>query len=177
MNIKAIETKYKGYRFRSKTEAYWAKFFDLIGIEWAFEAEGYELSSGAWYLPDFWLPTFNKGMYVEVKPRTHDDDKAGWFTKAIDFAREADKPMWLARGVPDYRAYKVLWNIDGDIEDYWCIPNISKAEGKNRMYYDPDFIEATGEVKPEALEILGDKYVDSIGIIRATRFDKTDNNL
>ena len=30
--IKAIETYYKGYRFRSRLEARWAVFFDAAGI-------------------------------------------------------------------------------------------------------------------------------------------------
>lgn len=53
--IKAIETKYKGYRFRSRLEARWAVFFGKMGIAWQYEMEGYELPSGR-YLPDFWLP-------------------------------------------------------------------------------------------------------------------------
>lgn len=36
--IKAIETSYKGYRFRSRTEARWAVFFDALGVRWEYEA-------------------------------------------------------------------------------------------------------------------------------------------
>lgn len=32
--IKAIETYYKGYMFRSRLEARWAVFFDASGIKW-----------------------------------------------------------------------------------------------------------------------------------------------
>lgn len=66
--IKAIETKYKGYRFRSRLEARWAVFFDALGVKWEYEPEGYELSTG-WYLPDFWLPDF--GFFAEIKPGNH----------------------------------------------------------------------------------------------------------
>ena len=65
--IKAIETRYKGYRFRSRLEARWAVFFDALGIEWQYEPEGYELPSGR-YLPDFYLPTVREGLWVEIKP-------------------------------------------------------------------------------------------------------------
>lgn len=65
MAIKAIETVYKGYRFRSRLEARWAVFFDERGDEWRYEPEGFELTSGR-YLPDFYLPA--KKMYVEIKP-------------------------------------------------------------------------------------------------------------
>lgn len=64
--IKAIETHYKGYRFRSRLEARWAVFFDALGIQWEYEKEGYDLGEAGWYLPDFWLPEVN--MYVEIKP-------------------------------------------------------------------------------------------------------------
>jgi len=52
--IKAIETVYNGYRFRSRLEARWAVFFDTLGIEYRYEPEGFDLD-GIWYLPDFFL--------------------------------------------------------------------------------------------------------------------------
>ena len=63
-----IETEYAGYRFRSRLEARWALYFDLCGIPWQYEVEGYTLSDGQRYLPDFWLPDHNQ--FVEVKPNT-----------------------------------------------------------------------------------------------------------
>ena len=54
--IKAIETKYNGYNFRSRTEAKWAYVFDKLNIKYLYENEGYELENGDWYLPDFYLP-------------------------------------------------------------------------------------------------------------------------
>ncbi len=63
--LKAIETIYKGYRFRSRLEARWAVFFDVLHIAWEYEKEGYDLD-GIWYLPDFWLP--KQEAYFEVKP-------------------------------------------------------------------------------------------------------------
>jgi hypothetical protein len=32
--MRAIETKYKGYRFRSRLEAKWAVYYDAIGLKW-----------------------------------------------------------------------------------------------------------------------------------------------
>lgn len=52
MEIKPIETEYKGYRFRSRLEARWAVFFDELGIEWGYEQEGFDID-GVRYLPDF----------------------------------------------------------------------------------------------------------------------------
>ncbi len=63
--IKAIETNWNGYHFRSRLEARWAVFFQTARIKWEYEPEGYVLPSGP-YLPDFWLPDLD--MWAEVKP-------------------------------------------------------------------------------------------------------------
>ena len=66
--IKAIETSYKGYRFRSRLEARWAVFFDAAGFDWSYETEGFKLTSGEWYLPDFKIKRDDGStMWVEVK--------------------------------------------------------------------------------------------------------------
>lgn len=64
--MKAIETIYNGYKFRSRLEARWAVFFDQLHIEYQYESEGYVLENGLCYLPDFYLPSL--GVYVEIKP-------------------------------------------------------------------------------------------------------------
>lgn len=71
--IKAIETVYKGYRFRSRLEARWAVFFDALGVKWEYEREGFELEDGTRYLPDFWLPDIECGVWFEVKPSIDSD--------------------------------------------------------------------------------------------------------
>jgi len=69
--IKAIETSYRGCRFRSRLEARWAVFFDALGIKWEYEKEGFELD-GRRYLPDFWIPyeaaESGWGWWIEIKP-------------------------------------------------------------------------------------------------------------
>jgi hypothetical protein len=62
--IKAIDTQYRGFLFRSRLEAKWANFLDLLKVPWDYEAEGLNLD-GEFYLPDFWLPRF--GMFLEIK--------------------------------------------------------------------------------------------------------------
>lgn len=51
--IKAIETYYNGYRFRSRLEAKWAVFFDALGVDYEYEPEGFKLQNKECYLPDF----------------------------------------------------------------------------------------------------------------------------
>lgn len=73
--IKAIDTVYNGYKFRSRLEARWAVFFDTIGIKYEYEPEGITLSDGTLYLPDFYLPQFYS--YFEVKRKSIKDTKEG----------------------------------------------------------------------------------------------------
>lgn len=70
MELKPIETQYRGYRFRSRLEARWAVFFDALRIPYVYEPEGYELA-GERYLPDFWLP--EQQCFVEIKPARPDE--------------------------------------------------------------------------------------------------------
>jgi hypothetical protein len=65
--MKAIETRYKGYRFRSRLEARWAVVLDSLGVRWQYEPEGFMTSAGP-YLPDFRVDpasvTFNEKGYL-----------------------------------------------------------------------------------------------------------------
>jgi hypothetical protein len=87
--IKAIETSYKGYRFRSRLEARWAVFFDAAGIKWEYEPEGFDID-GTLYLPDFRLRTATnlddeegrpedspakEILWLEIKPTKYIPDK------------------------------------------------------------------------------------------------------
>ncbi len=67
MPVKAIETHYNGYRFRSRLEARWAVFFDHLGTQYEYEPEGFQLSDGTRYLPDFRIQTIKRPVYIEVK--------------------------------------------------------------------------------------------------------------
>lgn len=65
--IKAIDTKYKNYLFRSRLEARFGVFFDEMGINWLYEHEGFELGVNDRYLPDFYFPDYD--LYAEIKPQ------------------------------------------------------------------------------------------------------------
>jgi hypothetical protein len=70
--MKAIETYYNGYKFRSRLEARWAVFFDSLKIPYLYEPEGFELKNGTRYLPDFYLP--DSKQFFEVKGKMSDND-------------------------------------------------------------------------------------------------------
>jgi len=96
-HIKAIETNYKGYKFRSRLEARWAVFFDTAEIAWEYEPEGYILSDGTKYLPDFYLPT--EEMFVEVKGVIPNDSIDSVIGKLELFSKEKGKPILLVIGI------------------------------------------------------------------------------
>ena len=64
-DVKGLPTKYDGTQFRSRTEARHAMFFDLSGIQYHYEYEGFDLD-GVWYVPDFYLPRLQS--WIEIKP-------------------------------------------------------------------------------------------------------------
>lgn len=94
--MKAIETVYKGYRFRSRLEARWAVAFDFLGIQWEYEKEGFDLEKDGWYLPDFWLP--ERKIWVEVKgtkPKKSEKDKA------MALADHTESACFIVTNIPD----------------------------------------------------------------------------
>ena len=99
--IKAIETEYKGYRFRSRLEARWAVFFDTLGIAWEYEKEGYDLGNGRWYLPDFWLPQVN--MWAEIKPTEFTLEESA---RAFGLAQGTGHPVLMQVGLPENKGYE-----------------------------------------------------------------------
>lgn len=101
--MKAIETLYKGYRFRSRLEARWGIFFDTLGIEWEYEHEGYDLD-GIYYLPDFYITDFN--IYCEVKPPGVLPETDLIKIRKLAFYKRI--PVFLLDGTPTARDYLVF---------------------------------------------------------------------
>lgn len=136
--IKAIETEYNGYRFRSRTEARWACFFDALGVRWEYEPEGFDLTEAyqdytirnqdyrmltqlkkgerLLYLPDFYLP--QQKRYVEIKPY----GGRQWWGDGYPLLYEKICDLlggWLVHGIPgtrDEETYEICTSGD---TDYW----------------------------------------------------------
>jgi hypothetical protein len=93
--IKAIETRYAGYRFRSRLEARYAVFFDALHLPWEYEEEGFVLGAVGHYLPDFWLPTLS--LWIEIKgPPPTDEERA----KARALAEHTIQDVAILAGPP-----------------------------------------------------------------------------
>ena len=104
--IKSIETYYKGYLCRSRTEARWMVAFDKVDIKYEYEPEGFDLGKAGKYLPDFYLPQVD--MYAEVKGRPFNIQE---LKKAKALALESKKVVLLLDGPPARKAY---WGIHPD---------------------------------------------------------------
>jgi hypothetical protein len=62
---KAMEVSYSGRIFRSRLEARWAVFLDLLDVNWDYEPSFYQVGEELFYLPDFYLPDHQ--LWLEVK--------------------------------------------------------------------------------------------------------------
>lgn len=122
MTIKAIETRYRGYRFRSRLEARWAVFFDALGVKWEYEKEGFNLD-GLCYLPDFWLP--ERRIWVEIKDGSLLASDAWVKSEPCPEARESiDLATSLCNHSQDSVA--IFWGLPEPVNDLlgW-IPNLT----------------------------------------------------
>ena len=86
MSVKAIQTFYKGHKFRSRLEARWAVFFDAAGIKWEYEPEGFIMSDGTKYLPDFYLPESKTFFECKGIMSQFDQHKVDMFVKESGYA-------------------------------------------------------------------------------------------
>lgn len=144
--IKAIETVYNGYRFRSRLEARWAVFFDALGIEYEYEPEGYEYNNLSGdnpdtdtfrWLPDFRLPKEN-GLLVEVK--------GGDEALKKDWEKLCNAVDWNSTPASD--GLLILGNIPNPDEIGWGrIPVFSYLEWSKGV--DCDFAAFTDEAQTQ----------------------------
>jgi hypothetical protein len=150
--IKAIETRYKGYRFRSRLEARWAVFFDHVGWNWKYEHQGYTIGWADECSQRNWLPDFeveiplNYGMsnrfYVEVKG-DKDFFKDGEFCDFLDFG---GGPPMFADSFPAVQSGKrefysgqsmpivILGDIPRDAWGRLFVPVLTHEKGVNLVW-------------------------------------------
>ena len=131
MTIKAIETRYKSYRFRSRLEARWAVFFDALGIEWEYEPEGLEFPDGTRYLPDFWLPKIK--ALVEIKPKPDDFNGQPW---PVEGSKEAAAMSFLGRVENAHLpALFILFGTPGEAEPYEASSSYAGCTSGDSPYF------------------------------------------
>jgi len=137
--IKALPSFYAGVKFRSRMEARWARYFDLIGVEWEYEPEGYALPSGN-YCPDFFCKFSNSrgvptSFFVEVKP-----DHIGQRMvqqKLIELCQMTSEDVVCVVGNPSLKEHWCCSKpYNEEFAKEWCEVSISKAGlEKHGLYY------------------------------------------
>lgn len=183
MSIQAIETEYKGYKFRSRLEARWAVFFDAMNVKWEYEKEGFKNDNGEYYLPDFYLPELD--VWCEVKPQ--DKSRKKEIERACSFITSDLKIRALVflPGIPDgsydnsvywYRcayydtlsqtvdivrvAFEYGWDFDTEKDSFYIIQNF--FVGRHRELENPISIRNWECVHDTEMPY---EYEDSIGRI------------
>lgn len=108
----------------------WAIFFDLLGVDYRYQAEYVDTAEGT-YLPDFYLSnagvrsTENTGMWFEVSNDVPEKWKGGVFERMGNVVEKSQKPAGIADGSPDGRQrpenlYEVNL-VDPDYEQSTCV--------------------------------------------------------
>ena len=114
--MKAIDTIYNGYKFRSRLEARWAVFFDELDIKYDYEVEGFDLGDAGWYLPDFWLPDIQ--AWIEIKHIPNHIGNADEDKKARALRDETGFPVLICGGAPkeSWHRFYGYWENKGILE-------------------------------------------------------------
>lgn len=104
--IKAIPTEYNNHTFRSRMEARWALFFDVLGVKWTYEPDVYDIGDGQKYFPDFYFPEYD--FFAEIKPTEFNEiEERKW----IKFCNINKKPLLLLIGNPHAKISKLYLPI------------------------------------------------------------------
>lgn len=108
----AQEDWYNGIKFRSKLESKTAQALDNLNIKYVYEPDGYKLSNGMWYKPDFFLP--DAQQYIECKGVMSKEDSA----KILGLVHDTGKSV-VAISYDHTMLFTHFWNEqDAEIVTY-----------------------------------------------------------
>lgn len=182
--MKAIETNYMGYRFRSRTEARWAVFFNRIAFQWEYEPQGYLLDAQTPCLPDFKLVLPGDRMvFCSIKPEEADDFDNEELRKLHLLADGTESDVLLLTGPPTHRAYNMV--RPGTTEDVLSLaffqdyePYVNIAD--DYWFAALSFDERTGRHHFKADErrlgkAFGRGYIQAVEAARSARFEHGEN--
>jgi hypothetical protein len=120
--LQAIPTCYRETKFRSRIEARWAVYLDLLRIEWEYEPETYDLRADdgtrVLYCPDFRL--IGHLCFLEVKPGPGDITK-GVIRQLHALSAASEGIVLVTAGAPNLewplRIYEPDWT--GFLSGVW----------------------------------------------------------
>ena len=134
--LKSKHTAYNGHNFRSRTEARWAVFFDMMGIRYFYEYEDFKVGAKR-YLPDFFLPdNFPDGCFAEVKHRFKADESAlcAWLCE------QTGLPVILLEDVPALEPVSIFVKEGGEVVDY---RGAIGGAGRAGVWFEPPVYDET----------------------------------
>jgi len=108
--IHAIPTLYAGVRFRSRLEARWAAFFDIVGWRWEYEPFDY-----AGYIPDFAI-LGKIPLLVDVKPATTAPELWARVRVLAPLVREWRHDVLVLGASPTIPLYGYEWS--GELDEF-----------------------------------------------------------
>ena len=115
MALRSIPTRYKGITFRSRLEARWAVFMDLLELPWGYEVQGFDLGDVGWYLPDFEVSGAGiGGFFAEVKPWGGLTPQAVSKIEAVAYQGRAIAVVMEGRPSPDVKLWDGELGIDAE---------------------------------------------------------------
>lgn len=139
MDLRAIETVYNGYRFRSRLEARWAVFLDALKIPYDYEREGFDLG-GTWYLPDFLLLRPRPRVWLEIKPELpeSDDERKALLKKMYELSRRSKQHVVVVFGKPFPGEYKIMFAGYLSESDELVIPLLGRHPSQRVLFAESD---------------------------------------
>ena len=185
-DFKAIETIYKGYRFRSRLEARWAVFLDALGVEWEYEPEGFELPSGRRYLPDFRVMCWGtRGecskktrfwLWIEVKGEMTDYD----YSRIVEFCGVSPEAPFGTSGHPVLIVGNIpesLYEVLGHSSDYYPCFNYETIDGDDFGAYPTSTSDGQFYLMGDDCNYLGDvdRFDAACAAARSARFEWGEN--
>jgi hypothetical protein len=99
MDIESVETLYNNINFRSRLEARWAIFWDVLEVKYDYEPEKFDFGEIR-YIPDFWLPEREK--WVEIKGQMPTDEEE---RKAFLLAKETQQDVVVFSGLFQFQTF------------------------------------------------------------------------
>jgi hypothetical protein len=168
MSIKAIETRYKGYRFRSRLEARWAVFFDWLSMPWEYEPQGFAFSEGGLYLPDFLVTApgrkgcnESREAWCEVKPKPFTPEERRLCELLV---RHGQQSCFLLIGLPDAKPYEVITPTE-DEHGQLCVTEALISSVRGRFWWAP----SDADIECECID--SDQYQAAMCAARSARFE------
>ena len=107
--LTAKEDWYNGIKFRSVLESKTAQALDNLGIAYQYEPDGYKLSNGMWYRPDFWLPYAKQ--FIECKGVMSKEDSA----KVCGLVQDTGVPLVVI----SYENIMLIERLEACIDNQW----------------------------------------------------------